>query len=191
MLPTKTLAMAALMAAPVLPLTVTIPAAAAGAATIQTAPAAFAAAPRHSRHWLHCHTKARPCTWHHPAPRVTNARARVLARARAALGRPYRYGAAGPYSFDCSGLVDYAMKAAGKRLPRTTGAIAAAGRGVTRARPGDVIVYWVHGRASHVGIVSATTAAGRVAATIVAPHTGDVVKIQRPYAAYTVRSYLT
>lgn len=182
------LAVAALVTAPLLPVTVTVPAEAAGAATVQTA------ATHHSRHWLHCHTSTRPCDPHRPAPRTatSGARAKVLARARAALGRPYRYGAAGPYSFDCSGLVDYAMKAAGKRLPRTSGAIAAAGRSVTRARPGDVIVYWAGGRATHVGIVSAVTTAGRVAMTIVATHTGDVVRLQRPYSsAITVRAFLT
>ena len=36
-----------------------------------------------------------------------------LAAARAQLGKPYVWGAAGPNSFDCSGLVTYALRQAG------------------------------------------------------------------------------
>jgi peptidoglycan DL-endopeptidase CwlO len=35
-------------------------------------------------------------------------------------GKPYVWGATGPYGFDCSGLVYAAYRAAGLRLPRTT-----------------------------------------------------------------------
>lgn len=35
-------------------------------------------------------------------------------------GAPYKYGASGPYRFDCSGLTLYSFKQAGKKLPRTT-----------------------------------------------------------------------
>src|ERR1700712_902528 len=34
-------------------------------------------------------------------------------------GKPYVYGAAGPNSFDCSGLVQYSFRLAGRSLPRT------------------------------------------------------------------------
>jgi len=34
-------------------------------------------------------------------------------------GAPYRWGAAGPRAFDCSGLVLYSFKRVGKKLPRT------------------------------------------------------------------------
>ncbi len=38
------------------------------------------------------------------------------------IGDPYRYGAAGPNAFDCSGLVQYSFRKAGIRLPRTSSA---------------------------------------------------------------------
>src|SRR5436305_4350084 len=38
-------------------------------------------------------------------------------------GKPYRYGAAGPNAFDCSGLVQYVYRLGlGERLPRTAAA---------------------------------------------------------------------
>ncbi len=43
--------------------------------------------------------------------------ARAVAVARQQVGKPYVYGAAGPQSFDCSGLTQYAYAKAGLRLP--------------------------------------------------------------------------
>lgn len=63
------------------------------------------------------------------------------------IGDPYRYGAAGPSSFDCSGLLYYAMHRAGfDRFPRTSGAQAHWGRPVTKSqlRRGD-LVFFHHG----------------------------------------------
>jgi cell wall-associated NlpC family hydrolase len=40
--------------------------------------------------------------------------------ALAQLGKPYRWGATGPESFDCSGLVQTSYKAAGVGLPRVS-----------------------------------------------------------------------
>ncbi|MGW3402655.1 NlpC/P60 family protein, partial [Streptomyces zhihengii] len=45
---------------------------------------------------------------------------KVLAFARAQIGKPYVWGATGPSSYDCSGLTQAAWKAAGVDLPRTT-----------------------------------------------------------------------
>ncbi|MDL4772208.1 NlpC/P60 family protein [Actinomadura xylanilytica] len=45
---------------------------------------------------------------------------RIIAFARAQLGKPYVWGAAGPNSFDCSGLVMQAYRAAGIAIPRVT-----------------------------------------------------------------------
>ena len=36
-------------------------------------------------------------------------------------GKPYQYGAAGPDSYDCSGLTQYAWHAAGVELPHSRG----------------------------------------------------------------------
>ncbi|MFF5156954.1 NlpC/P60 family protein [Streptomyces sp. NPDC000348] len=86
-----------------------------------------------------------------PAPASGRAAAAVAA-ARSALGRPYVWGAAGPSSFDCSGLTQWSYGQAGVALPRTSQAQRYAGRQVplSEARPGDLVVY--RPDASHVGM---------------------------------------
>lgn len=55
------------------------------------------------------------------ASSVTKKRKAVANLAKKQVGKGYVYGAAGPYSFDCSGLVQYVYKTAGNKiLPRTT-----------------------------------------------------------------------
>ncbi|MFI5489181.1 C40 family peptidase [Micromonospora echinaurantiaca] len=60
------------------------------------------------------------------------------------VGDPYVWGAAGPDGFDCSGLTQYAYKAAGISLTHFTGAQWNEGRPVSRAdaRPGDLIFFY-------------------------------------------------
>jgi hypothetical protein len=111
--------------------------------------------------------------------------ATVIAAARRWLGTPYSWGGGGPagpskgidrgagtIGFDCSGLTQYAMAAAGYTIGGTTreqiddGTAVA---GVAQAQPGDLI-FWgspVHHVAIYLG-------GGKV---IHAPKTGDVVKI--------------
>ena len=50
---------------------------------------------------------------------ATSIRSKALSTAAAQKGDPYRYGAAGPSRFDCSGLTYYSYKKHGKTLPRT------------------------------------------------------------------------
>ncbi|MBY8344331.1 C40 family peptidase [Streptomyces sp. KC 17012] len=78
--------------------------------------------------------------------------AKVLAFARAQVGKPYVWGATGPGSYDCSGLTQAAWKAAGVSLPRTTYDQVNAGTTVSLAdaRPGDLIFFYDD--ISHVGI---------------------------------------
>ncbi|MEU8585488.1 NlpC/P60 family protein [Streptomyces sp. NPDC048664] len=78
--------------------------------------------------------------------------AEAVAYAYAKLGSPYVWGATGPHSFDCSGLVQAAYRAAGISLPRTTYSQIDAGRRVSRAelRPGDLVFFY--SGVSHVGI---------------------------------------
>jgi cell wall-associated NlpC family hydrolase len=78
--------------------------------------------------------------------------AAALAAARAALGRPYVWGANGPSGFDCSGLMQWSYAHAGIRLPRTSQEQRFAGRQVplSQARPGDLVVY--RSDASHVAM---------------------------------------
>jgi cell wall-associated NlpC family hydrolase len=83
----------------------------------------------------------------------------VVERARAQLGKRYRYAASSPErGFDCSGLVKYVLEAVGVDLPHNAARIARAGEPVnpdsTALRPGDLLMF---GRArsariSHVGI---------------------------------------
>lgn len=60
--------------------------------------------------------------------------------ARNQVGDPYRYGAAGPTRFDCSGLVKYAYKhGSNKNVPHSSAAIRRAGHKVSTPRAGDIV----------------------------------------------------
>lgn len=79
----------------------------------------------------------------------------TLAAVQAALtriGDPYVWGATGPDSFDCSGLMVWAYQQVGKTLPRSSQAQLAGGTAVDRSQlqPGDLIIYYPD--ASHVGM---------------------------------------
>ncbi len=86
------------------------------------------------------------------------------------LGKPYRYGALGPRSYDCSGLTLFAYRAAGISLPHSAAAQYGSGRRVARKdlQPGDLIFWRGLG---HVGIY---LGGGRM---VHAPQSGDVVRI--------------
>ncbi|MGW4030137.1 NlpC/P60 family protein [Streptomyces sp. NPDC004838] len=77
---------------------------------------------------------------------------KVLSFARAQIGKPYVWGAAGPSSYDCSGLTQAAWKAAGVNLPRTTWDQVKIGTRVETKdlRPGDLVFFYDD--ISHVGI---------------------------------------
>ncbi|OKJ78214.1 C40 family peptidase [Streptomyces sp. CB02460] len=77
---------------------------------------------------------------------------KVLAFARAQIGKPYVWGATGPASYDCSGLTQAAWKAAGVDLPRTTWDQVNVGTRVATAdlQPGDLVFFYDD--ISHVGI---------------------------------------
>jgi cell wall-associated NlpC family hydrolase len=105
----------------------------------------------------------------------------ALQAARGKLGRPYVWGAEGPDSFDCSGLVQWAFAQAGVRMPRVAAQQWATGPQIplSQARPGDLI-FWRNdptnpGYISHVAIYWGP---GKM---LVAPHTGDVVKFSSIY----------
>ncbi len=68
------------------------------------------------------------------------------------VGKPYVWGATGPEGFDCSGLVVWAYKQAGKTLPRSSQAQMEGGTPVDQKdlQPGDVVAFYPE--ASHVGI---------------------------------------
>jgi cell wall-associated NlpC family hydrolase len=100
-------------------------------------------------------------------------RARIaVAEAYRQLGKPYRWGAAGPDSFDCSGLTMWAWGKAGVSLPHSSRAQYGQGRHVSRGElmPGDLVFFGspIH----HVGIY---VGGGQY---IDAPHTGTVVSVR-------------
>ncbi|MGI8330650.1 C40 family peptidase [Actinomadura scrupuli] len=99
------------------------------------------------------------------------------------LGVPYVWGgesdAEGGY--DCSGLVQWAFRQAGIKMPRVAASQALTGPIVpyAQARPGDLLI-WANdptapGYISHIAIYIGDNK------MLVAPHTGDVVKIQKVY----------
>ncbi|MDN4163278.1 C40 family peptidase [Nocardioides abyssi] len=107
-----------------------------------------------------------------PAPAAGGAQA-AIAFARAQLGEPYRWGAAGPSAWDCSGLTAGAWAEGGRSLPHYSVAqyeqstpISADG-----LRPGD-LVFWSDGGPSSIYHVALYTGAGRI---IHAPRTGRPV----------------
>lgn len=73
----------------------------------------------------------------------------VVGFALAQVGKPYKWGAAGPGAYDCSGLTMAAFARVGIRLPHQSGGQAGAGRAVSRSQlqRGDLVVY-----SGHVGI---------------------------------------
>ncbi|WP_308406974.1 NlpC/P60 family protein [Streptomyces sp. AC555_RSS877] len=77
---------------------------------------------------------------------------RALAFARAQIGKPCVWGAAGPGSYDNAGLIQAAWRAAGVALPRATLAQAASGTLVPLAdtRVGDLVFFYDD--LSHVGL---------------------------------------
>jgi cell wall-associated NlpC family hydrolase len=85
-----------------------------------------------------------------PVP-VSGAAGQAVAYAYSKLGDPYLYGATGPSSFDCSGLVQAAWASAGVAIPRTTYEQVAALPAVSTSalQPGDLLFFDGDG---HVGI---------------------------------------
>ena len=85
-----------------------------------------------------------------PVP-VSGAAGQAVAYAYSKLGDPYVYGATGPSTFDCSGLVQAAWASAGVAIPRTTYEQVAALPAVSTndLQPGDLLFFDGDG---HVGM---------------------------------------
>ncbi|MFE1318515.1 NlpC/P60 family protein [Kitasatospora phosalacinea] len=108
------------------------------------------------------------------APASSSFSGNAVGAAVSKLGSWYSYGAAGPSTFDCSGLMQWAYKQAGVSIPRTSQAQAGAGTSlgtnIANARPGDLIIYY--GDQHHVGMYVGN---GQI---IHAPHTGAQVRYE-------------
>lgn len=81
--------------------------------------------------------------------------AAAVAEARRQLGKPYRWGGAGPDSFDCSGLTMWAWRAGGKSLPHSSRAQFSATSRIplSQIQPGDLVFYGspIHHMGIYVG----------------------------------------
>lgn len=99
---------------------------------------------------------------------------RIVDVAAAQAGDPYSYGAAGPNSFDCSGLTQYVHSQVGIDLPRTTSQQRAAVPRIPKSemKPGDLVFFGSGSSPYHVGIYAG---GNQIWA---APEPGDVVHKQ-------------
>jgi cell wall-associated NlpC family hydrolase len=106
-----------------------------------------------------------------PAPAPTPAAQVAVDTALAQQGKPYVWGGAGPDSFDCSGLTQYAYAAAGISLPHSSSMQSTLGAPVAYAdlQPGDLVFFY--SPVSHVGMYIGN---GQM---VHAGTSGDVVKV--------------
>ena len=111
------------------------------------------------------------------APGTGTTGADVVATARQQLGVDYVWGgeSRAEGGFDCSGLIQWAYGQHGIDLPRVSRDQAEVGREVSaaEARPGDLVFFERTGRPDHIGLYAGD------GQWVVAPKTGDVVKVQR------------
>lgn len=89
------------------------------------------------------------------APPVGGRAAIAVAFAMAQIGKPYQYGAAGPGSYDCSGLTMAAWRAAGVSLPHSSTGQYGVGTRIpaSQLQPGDLVFYYtpIHHVAMYIG----------------------------------------
>ena len=102
-----------------------------------------------------------------------NSKAVQLAKSK--LGCRYVWGAQGPNTFDCSGLMYWVAKQLGKSIPRTSKEQSRSGMPVSKANllPGDLVFFANKNGVHHVGMF---IGGGQF---IHSPQTGDVVKISK------------
>lgn len=102
-----------------------------------------------------------------------NSKAVQLAKSK--LGCKYVWGATGPNTFDCSGLMYWVAKQLGKSIPRTSKEQSRSGTPVSKANllPGDLVFFANKNGVHHVGMFIGNNE------FIHSPQTGDVVKISK------------
>ena len=107
----------------------------------------------------------------------SNVVATAIAFAKAQIGKPYQFGAAGPDAYDCSGLVYAAYAAAGIHIARTTYQWQQDGPVIplSQIQPGDLLFSaGSDGTPTNPGHVVMYLGGGQV---IQAPQTGEDVQI--------------
>lgn len=123
---------------------------------------------------------------------IRQTEADFTATAERFLGTPYLWGGCTPMGFDCSGLVQIALLAAGIRAPRDSDQQAALGRGLAendQPQRGD-LVFWrghvgimqdsrrlIHANAHHMAVASEDL--DQVAARILGKNQGEVLARRR------------
>ncbi|MGD9961113.1 C40 family peptidase [Nocardioides sp.] len=114
---------------------------------------------------------APPAAGHRAAATQSSAQLRAARIDRAVsvavrqIGDRYRYGAAGPRAFDCSGLLNYSFRKAGfRKVPRTSDAQARWGHRVKKShlRRGDLMFFHDGGNVYHAAIFLHRTKRGAV-----------------------------
>jgi cell wall-associated NlpC family hydrolase len=108
-------------------------------------------------------------------PTANTVGAEALRYAMTRRGDPYVWGAAGPGTFDCSGLVMWAYAQVGIALPHYTGSQWNSGVHVARndLEPGDLLFFFAN--ISHVGMYIGN------GMMIDAPNFGEDVKVEPVY----------
>lgn len=118
---------------------------------------------------------------------MTSNQTKVINKAMEQIGKPYEWGASGPNSFDCGGLVKYVYKqAVNIELPMGTTNQEQYGTEVSlnSLKPGDLLFYGNRGATYHVGIYKGN------GVMIHAPQPGETVKevnIQYFYPSFAKR----
>ncbi|MDA8047698.1 MAG: NlpC/P60 family protein [Actinomycetota bacterium] len=117
-----------------------------------------------------------------PPPPAGSGEAGALAAAETRIGDWYQWGASGPSTFDCSGLVMWAYAQVGISLPHYSGAQYADTTHIPMSdlQPGDLVFFSDPGE--HVAIYVGN---GEI---IEAPHTGAQVHIVAMYSGFTLAS---
>ena len=105
-------------------------------------------------------------------PEATNVGTTALRAALTQRGKPYVWVSAGPDSFDCSGLIMWAMPRRASRCRTTRDPSGNSGMHVSRANlePGDLVFFFAD--ISHVGLYLGN------GLMVDAPSTGQVVQVQ-------------
>lgn len=79
----------------------------------------------------------------------------LVSKAHSAIGTPYVRGGSAPGGFDCSGLVSWAYKSVGVKLPRTAREQSVIGEKIKdpdKMRAGDIVAFHHPKRGYHTGI---------------------------------------
>ena len=112
----------------------------------------------------------------------------VISTVKSQIGKPYIYGAAGPNSFDCSGLTYYCYKKAGIYLNRSSRDQALNGKYVSKnnLKPGDLL-FFNSGTNTirHVGMYVGNNM------FVHSPSPGKTVRYESLSTSYYVKGYVT